>query len=124
MGIRHETSQVGDRYVMQKMMLSGAVLGGEDSGHMIFADLPHHRRRHLNGPQADRSHAIGKQTLVDLSKIMTVYPQVLMNVDVQSKPDIETVPEIVDAIQIRRIRIRGSGAGFSCAIPVPSRFAG
>ncbi len=40
MGIRHEKSKVGDRYVMEKMHDCGAVIGGEDSGHMIFAD--HH----------------------------------------------------------------------------------
>ena len=40
MQINHEVAQVGDRYVMQQMIASGAVLGGEDSGHIIFLD--HH----------------------------------------------------------------------------------
>ncbi len=38
MGIRHEIARVGDRYVMEKMVATGAIRGGEDSGHMIFAD--------------------------------------------------------------------------------------
>ena len=40
MGVEHLKAQVGDRYVMEEMRKTGAVLGGEDSGHMIF--LNHH----------------------------------------------------------------------------------
>ena len=40
MGVKHITTQVGDRYVLEKMISDGAVLGGEDSGHMLFLD--HH----------------------------------------------------------------------------------
>ena len=92
MGIRHETSQVGDRYVMQKMMVSGAILGGEDSGHMIFAD--HHTTGDgiLTALKLIEAMQFENKPLSDVSKIMTVYPQILMNVEVQNKPDIETVP--------------------------------
>ncbi|MGD9211136.1 MAG: phosphoglucosamine mutase, partial [Desulfobacteraceae bacterium] len=38
MGIKHQTTKVGDRYVMEEMLAADAVLGGEDSGHMIFLD--------------------------------------------------------------------------------------
>ena len=38
MNIEHMMTDVGDRYVMEEMISSGAVLGGEDSGHMIFLD--------------------------------------------------------------------------------------
>ena len=47
MGIRHEKSQVGDRYVMQKMIAVGAVLGGGRFRSHDFRRLPYHRRWHL-----------------------------------------------------------------------------
>ena len=60
---------------------------------------PYHRRRQLNGPETDRSHAGGKQASFGIKPDDVLYPQVPINVDVHSKPDIETVPEIVDAIK-------------------------
>jgi len=126
MGIKHETSQVGDRYVMQKMMVSGAVLGGEDSGHMIFADCHTTGDGILTALKLIEAMQLENKPLSDLSKIMTVYPQVLMNLDVQSKPDIETVPEIVDAIQSveselgaqGRVLVRYSGTQLLCRVMV------
>jgi phosphoglucosamine mutase len=126
MGIKHETSQVGDRYVMQKMMVCGAILGGEDSGHMIFAN--HHTTGDgiLTALKLIEAMQLENKSLSELSKIMTVYPQVLMNVDVHAKPDIETVPEIVDVIQFveselgdqGRVLVRYSGTQPLCRVMV------
>lgn len=126
MGIRHETSKVGDRYVMQKMMVCGAILGGEDSGHMIFADYHTTGDGILTALKLIEAMQLENKPLSDLSKIMTVYPQVLMNVEVQNKPDIETVPEIVDAIQSveselgtqGRVLVRYSGTQPLCRVMV------
>ena len=126
MGIRHETSKVGDRYVMEKMISCGAVLGGEDSGHMIFAD--HHTTGDgsLTALKLIESILAENKPLSELSKIMIPYPQVLINVDVHSKPDIETVPEIVNAIKSveselgdeGRVLVRYSGTQPLCRIMV------
>ena len=126
MGIRHETSQVGDRYVMQKMMVSGAILGGEDSGHTIFADYHTTGDGILTALKLIEAMQLENKPLSDLSKIMTVYPQVLMNVEVQNKPDIETVPEIVESIQSveselgtqGRVLVRYSGTQMLCRVMV------
>jgi phosphoglucosamine mutase len=126
MGIRHETSQVGDRYVMQKMMVCGAILGGEDSGHMIFADYHTTGDGILTALKLIEAMQLENKPLSDLSKVMTVYPQVLINVEVQNKPDIETVPEIVDAIQSveselgtqGRVLVRYSGTQPLCRVMV------
>ena len=126
MGIGHETSAVGDRYVMEKMMATGAILGGEDSGHMIFAgdhtsgDGILTALKLIEAMQADNQH------LSELKKVMTVYPQVLINVDVQTKPDINTVPAIADAIksvetelgQGGRVLVRYSGTQPLCRVMV------
>jgi phosphoglucosamine mutase len=126
MGIRHETAGVGDRYVMEKMIATGAVLGGEDSGHMIFAD------RHTSGDgiltalKLIEAMQAANQPLSELKQVMTVYPQVLINVDVQSKPDLATVPAVAEAIQAvetklgsqGRVLVRYSGTQPLCRVMV------
>lgn len=100
LGIRHVTTGVGDRQVLAEMKRSGAVMGGEDSGHMIFLD------DHTTGDgilSALRLIAIIAETgrsLSQLARVMQVYPQVLENVTVDaSRPDFTQVGAIVQAIQ-------------------------
>lgn len=126
MGITHKMTDVGDRYVMEAMVASGAVLGGEDSGHMIFLD------QHTTGDGIltalrlmEVMHANSKP-LSELCKIMAVFPQALKNVEVSQKPDLETVPEIQDAIKSvetnlgeqGRVLVRYSGTQPICRIMV------
>jgi phosphoglucosamine mutase len=126
MAITHKMTDVGDRYVMAEMVASRAVLGGEDSGHMIFLD------RHTTGDGLftalrliEVMHAESKP-LSELCKIMALFPQVLKNVNVQRKPDLETVPEIKSAIKAvekrlgakGRVLVRYSGTQPKCRIMV------
>ncbi len=99
MQINHEVAQVGDRYVMQRMITCGAVLGGEDSGHMIFADYHTTGDGILTALRLIEAMQTEKKPLSELCTIMTVYPQVLLNVDVNTKPAIESVPQIIEAIR-------------------------
>ena len=99
LGIDHVTTDVGDREVLQKMQETGAVMGGEDSGHMIFSDC------HTTGDGILTALKLiivmldtGKK-ISELASIMTVYPQILMNVEVDpSKPDFMKIKEIADEI--------------------------
>ena len=126
MGIRHEKSKVGDRYVMEKMNACGAVIGGEDSGHMIFAD--HHTTGDgsLTGLKLVEAMQAENKPLSELSRMMTSYPQVLINVEVHSKPNIDSVAEIVNAIKSveselgdrGRVLVRYSGTQPICRIMV------
>ena len=126
MGIRHEMTQVGDRYVIQRMIETGAVLGGEDSGHMIFADYHTTGDGILTALKLIEAVQAENESLSNLSKIMTVFPQILMNVDVQSKPAIEAVPEIMEAIRSvaaelgdhGRVLVRYSGTQPLCRVMV------
>lgn len=109
MGVHHRVTDVGDRYVMEEMRASGAILGGEDSGHMILLD------RHTTGDGLVTALALLEvmgdtgRPLSDLARVMTVYPQILMNVPVASRPDISTIPAIRESIEEveRRLGDRG-----------------
>jgi len=126
MGIQHEMTQVGDRYVVERMSATGAVLGGEDSGHMIFADFHTTGDGILTALKLIEAMQSQNQSLSELSRVMKVYPQILMNVDVEAKPRIETVPEIVEAIRSvetqlgdnGRVLVRYSGTQPLCRVMV------
>ncbi|MEE8398628.1 MAG: phosphoglucosamine mutase [Desulfobacterales bacterium] len=109
MGIEHIMTQVGDRYVMEEMKRSGAILGGEDSGHMIF--LNHHTTGDgiVTALNLLKAMCVTATPLSHLAEAMTVYPQVLHNVDVSSKPDLDSVPEIMDAIRRAEDRLKERG---------------
>lgn len=126
LGIDSVMAKVGDRYVLEEMQARGAVLGGEDSGHVIFLD--HHTTGDgiITALQVASAVQKGGQPLSELSKIMKVSPQVLINVDVKSRPEIETVPEIASAIREAeaklgnqgRVLVRYSGTQNMCRVMV------
>jgi phosphoglucosamine mutase len=100
MGIHHIKSDVGDRKVLEEMKRTGAVMGGEDSGHMIFLD--HHTTGDgmLSALKLIEVMLGTHQPLSRLVSVMTVYPQVLMNVKVDaSRPDFMRIKPIADTIQ-------------------------
>ena len=80
LGIRHVQAQVGDRYVMQEMQATGAVLGGEDSGHMIFAAHQTTGDGILSAIKLVEAMVEESAPLSRLKGIMRVFPQVLINV--------------------------------------------
>jgi len=108
------------------MLSMGGVIGGEDSGHMIF--LNHHTTGDgiLTAMQLIAAMVKTGKPLSELAKLMDVFPQKLINVNVQSKPDINTVPELKDAIsqvekELRdegRVLIRYSGTQNMCRVMV------
>ena len=125
-GFKHHASKVGDRYVLEDMQRLGAVIGGEDSGHVIFLD--HHTTGDgiLTALQLLAAMLKSGKPLSALATLMDVFPQKLINVDVKSKPDIATVPQIVQAIaQVEaelkdegRVLVRYSGTQNMCRVMV------
>jgi phosphoglucosamine mutase len=107
--IDHEETKVGDRHVMEKMRATGAVLGGEDSGHLIF--LNHHSTGDglLAALRLLSALAEDNRPLSKLSQLMKVFPQVLINVDVNSKPDLTTLPAVANAILKAKVRLGDKG---------------
>lgn len=126
MRVTHLKSTVGDRYVMDRMLASGAVIGGEDSGHIIFLDAHTTGDGILAALQFLRVLISEKTVASQLAEIMTVFPQELMNVTVDAKPaisDIEGLSEAITKIEKHlgdsgRVLIRYSGTQPMCRVMV------
>lgn len=91
-------TDVGDRYVVEEMLKNGYNLGGEQSGHMIFLD---HNTTGDGILSALQVLAIIQRTgkpLSELSQVMTSLPQVLVNVKVRKKADLQTIAPIKKVI--------------------------
>ncbi len=98
--IHHVITDVGDREVLRKMQETGAVMGGEDSGHMIFSDCHTTGDGILTALKLMMVMVETGEKLSCLASIMQVYPQVLMNVEVNpAKPDFMEIKEISDEIK-------------------------
>ena len=126
LGIEHLMTQVGDRYVLQQMNASGAVIGGEDSGHIIFLDQHTTGDGMLSAIRLIQTMHDEKMTLSELSQVMAVFPQVLLNIEVTRKPAIESITPVMDAIRAveknlgeqGRVLVRYSGTQPMCRVMV------
>jgi phosphoglucosamine mutase len=126
LGIEREVTMVGDRYVLEEMRAKGALLGGEDSGHVIF--LKHHTTGDgiITALQVLAVMKKTKNPLSELSHVMKVFPQKLINIDVKSKPELSTIPEInqvIDGVEEQlgdkgRVLVRYSGTQNMCRVMV------
>lgn len=110
MGIKHVTTKVGDRCVMEKMVSTGAVIGGEDSGHMIF--MQHHTTGDgiLSALKLVEAATDSSKPLSELAaEVMTVFPQIQIGVKVSAKPDLESIDKIVQAAKSVESSLNGKG---------------
>lgn len=92
-------TKVGDRYVLEQLRTSGAVLGGEQSGHIIFLE---HNTTGDGLVTALHLAAVMQETglpLSELRRVMRRYPQVLVNVPVADRARLATSAAIADAIR-------------------------
>ncbi|MFO8241081.1 MAG: phosphoglucosamine mutase [Dissulfuribacterales bacterium] len=125
-GIKHHAAKVGDRYVLEDMRRLGSIIGGEDSGHLIFLD--HHTTGDgtLTAMQLIAVMVKTGKPLSELAKLMDVFPQRLINVPVKSKPELDTVPQVMDIIkqveqelgESGRVLVRYSGTQNLCRVMV------
>ncbi|MEN6411297.1 MAG: phosphoglucosamine mutase [Veillonellales bacterium] len=108
---------VGDRYVLETMLEKGYVLGGEQSGHIIFSDFSTTGDGLITALQLLTALRHSGKKLSELAGLMTRFPQLLVNVRVKSKAGWEDNPTIKAAIQAGetelgeegRILVRPSG---------------
>lgn len=126
MGIKHLITDVGDRHVLDMMQKSNAVIGGEDSGHMIFLDTHTSGDGILTALKLIAAMIESGRLLSELSRIMDRYPQILKNVRIKEKTDIYQFPKIAGIIKKvedhlgdqGRVLVRYSGTQPLCRIMV------
>ncbi|MBZ5572188.1 MAG: phosphoglucosamine mutase [Acidobacteriia bacterium] len=109
-GIRMLRANVGDKYVLEEMLKTGAILGGEQSGHIIFRD-----GKATTGDgllTALRVMEILARTgkpLAELVGDLKVFPQTIQNVRVREKTPFAQVPEVQSAIDAAQRELDGNG---------------
>jgi phosphoglucosamine mutase len=105
-GVRVVTTDVGDRYVLEALRESGGVLGGEQSGHVVYLD------GHTTGDGLVAALLLARavvergQPLSRLASAMTPFPQARRNVHVRSK---ELAGAVHDAVESANVRLTGRG---------------
>ncbi|GFK95117.1 Phosphoglucosamine mutase [Fundidesulfovibrio magnetotacticus] len=100
---------VGDRYVFEAMEREGAILGGEQSGHIIFRHHATTGDGTLAALQLIRIMLERGKPLSELAHQLEPYPQVLLNVHVERKIPFETVPAVADAVREAEAALQGKG---------------
>ncbi|WP_026166037.1 phosphoglucosamine mutase [Corynebacterium mastitidis] len=98
-GINVVPTKVGDRYVLEELNASGLSLGGEQSGHIIIPEYGTTGDGVLTGLSLMARMAQTGKTLEELASVMTVLPQVLINVPVSNKSVIAQHPQVKAAIE-------------------------
>ena len=116
-GMKYEKTQVGDKYVYENMVKNGFMLGGEQSGHIIFSKHATTGDGILTSLMLMEVIMETKQSLGQLTEEVKIYPQLLQNVRVADKKTARENPEVVKAVDAvaealgddGRILVRESG---------------
>ena len=116
-GMKYEKTQVGDKYVYENMIKNGFMLGGEQSGHIIFSKHATTGDGILTSLMLMEVIMETKQSLGQLTEEVKIYPQLLKNVRVADKKTVRENPEVVKAVDAvaealgddGRILVRESG---------------
>ena len=116
LGGKFEVTKVGDRYVLENMLKNGYTLGGEQSGHIIFTEHSTTGDGLITALQVLSAIKRTGKKASELNKLMTTYPQVLLNVRVKDKSawESEAVKEAIKAAEDElgdngRVLVRASG---------------
>jgi phosphoglucosamine mutase len=109
-GIRMLRANVGDKYVLEEMLKTGAILGGEQSGHIIFRDGEATTGDGLlTSLRVMEIMARSGKPLADLIGDLKVFPQTIQNIRVREKIPFAQVPEIQRAIEAAEKELDGNG---------------
>ena len=130
-GINVEITQVGDRYVIEKMREMNLNLGGEQSGHLIFLDYATTGDGIISALHVLRLMKRHGKTLRELSQFMEEYPQKLVSIPVRERVPIDQLPllsqQIKDATAALgdngRVNVRYSGTENKIRVLVEARSA-
>lgn len=98
LGLKFLRTKVGDRYIVEKMKETGDILGGEPSGHIILKNHATTGDGALAALKVIECMKYFKKPLSELRKEVQLYPQVVKNTKVTSKPPMETIPTIKEKL--------------------------
>jgi phosphoglucosamine mutase len=102
-------TKVGDRYVVEEMRKGGYLLGGEQSGHMIFMEHSTTGDGTLAALQLLRIMVARQRPISEIAGLLTPYPQKLVNVRVKKKVPFDDVPSIQAALRQAEDRLGKTG---------------
>jgi phosphoglucosamine mutase len=108
-GITVQETKVGDRYIMEEMRRNGGVLGGEQSGHIIFLDRATTGDGLVTALELLRVVQETGQPLSRLSAQMRSFPQTMVNVRVENKEELKTNQDVAKAIRLAEEQLQGQG---------------
>lgn len=108
-GIRLLRAPVGDKYVLEEMQRSGANLGGEQSGHVIFLDHATTGDGLLTALRLLEVLIESGQPLHQLTAGFEVYPQTLVNIRVRERQPLDALPDVQQAIRHVQDQLGGDG---------------
>jgi phosphoglucosamine mutase len=110
-GIKFAATKVGDRYVLEEMLLEGYNFGGEQSGHIIFLDFSPTGDGELTAAQLLSIVKRRGAKLSSLATLMTRYPQIMVNVEVGSEGKLRfyTDDKVKEAIEKAKQKLGGTG---------------
>jgi phosphoglucosamine mutase len=109
-GIRMLRTQVGDKYVLEEMIETGATLGGEQSGHILFRDMDTTTGDGiLTALRVMEVMARAGKPIAELVGDMKVFPQRIENVKVREKLPIEQLPSVMETIRAAESELDGNG---------------
>lgn len=97
-GIEYDKTDVGDKYVYENMVKTGNRIGGEESGHIIFSKYATTGDGILTSLKLMEVMLAKEKPMSELAAPMVMYPQVLKNVKVKSKPDAKNDPDVQKAV--------------------------
>jgi len=98
-GITNVAAKVGDRYVLEEMRRTGAIIGGEQSGHVIFGERATTGDGILTAIEFLSMAATTGSTVGELAACMRRYPQVLVNIKVRDRGSLDGADEVWDAVR-------------------------
>ncbi len=110
-GCRVDSTQVGDRYVLEQMLKTGCVIGGEQSGHIIFLNHTTTGDGILSALQLLQAVRDLGKSLEDLADEVTIYPQVLKNARVKTECKKTYMEDPVIKKEIERLERKMAGEG-------------
>jgi phosphoglucosamine mutase len=108
-GIALVRCPVGDKYVMEEMIKRDLVLGGEQSGHVVFAEFLFTGDGLVTALNVLQVMAATGRDLADLASQLTAYPQILLNVRVKQRRDWREVPPVAAACADVERKLGGDG---------------